>query len=175
MKEISFLMLVMFFSKYLIAQHSKIDSFDRKVAFTDFVNNSRMAINHDLEKVRDKRFVVRIPKGLQKNKQITSNYFLHLLNFNKGQRIILLYKPFDIVRRDTQALNISCIEFEELCSEVGLLDELKGIKMLRNRRFGLNVFSKEHFFVVYLNTKLKKVEIYNYAINSIRFLPENID
>ncbi|MFY0256481.1 hypothetical protein ACDQ55_21305 [Chitinophaga sp. 30R24] len=126
-----------------------------------------MTISRDSERVSDKKFVIQVPQGLQNSKMTTNNYFLHLLNFKGGQKIVLLYQPFDTIGIDKQNLNLSYADFEILCSKVGLLEKLNGIEFMKNRLFGLKVIGKEKFFVIYLNVKNQEVDVYNYAINSL--------
>lgn len=135
--------------------------------FITYMNDNKTFIRYDTEIIKDKDFNLQIPEGLQKSKVSINNCFLHILDFKKDQKIIILYIPNSKNLLKEQTLNISFLDFQKLCTKESDLEKIGKIRIIKNRRFGMNKLKKIGLYVIYLNIPANKIGAFNYSIKSI--------
>jgi hypothetical protein len=151
----------------LVGCAAKRISTNENEKFVEYVNDNKTTMRLDAEVVKDKDFKLQIPFGLQKSQVKVSNCFLHILNFNNDEKIVLLYMPDRKNTADNQSFSLSYADFKSLCIKENILENIESISMLENRRFGINRLNNVGFYAIYLNIKRNEVSAFNYSINSI--------
>jgi len=137
-----------------------------KDLFVKFTNNNKVNIRADYEVIKDKGFTMQIPNSLIKQENSISYYFLQNLKFKNEQRIIILYIPDKKYVLNKKINTYSSVEFINQLKELNILQELIGVKFMKNRCFNITLL-EDNFFVMYLNVEEKKINDFNYSMNSI--------
>ncbi len=137
-----------------------------KDLFVKFTNSNKTNIKKDDEVIKDKGFTIQIPNSLITQENSISYYFLQNLKFKNEQRIITLYIPDKKYILNKKISTYSSVEFINLLKELNILQELKEVKFMKNRYFNITLL-EDNFFVMYLNVQEKKIDDFNYSINSI--------
>jgi len=137
--------------------------------YIEYANNNKMVMKLDSVTIKDKDFRLHIPYGLLASQNTVSNYFLHTLSFDGGQKILLLYFPNTEGSPDYRSFGLTHKAFEKLCEKGNIEDELGDIKLSKKRRFGLIRLNGGSFYAIYLNVLAKNVNAFNHSISSIQF------
>lgn len=137
-----------------------------KDVFVKFTNSNTTNIKADDVVIKDKGFTMQIPNSLITQENSISYYFLQNLKFKNEQRIITLYIPDKKYVLNKKINSYSNVEFIDQLKELDILQDLKGVKFMKNRYFNITLV-KDNFFVMYLNVQEKKINDFNYSISSL--------
>lgn len=136
-----------------------------KEKFIDYVNDSKTDIKLDGETLKDKRFKIKIPVELQRREVKISDCFLHVLTINDKEKIALLYLPAGLGGDEEQFLNLSYLDFKNLCIKENIFNKIESVPMMPGRRFGINKLNNA-FYAIYLNVKASHTVTFDYSIQS---------
>ena len=142
MNKLISLLLIIILSSCLVKRRSNHYS----VNPVEFKNQNLTNIKPDSQVINDKYFRIILPEKVKKNSLIIGVGFLHILNFDHIQKILILYLPLRINLYQVKHPNLSYNEFIDLCQKCKIFNFLKKIKYSKNQNFGFNKVRSEGEF-----------------------------
>jgi hypothetical protein len=163
----SIVLILTFFtsSDLVVAQSIKKDEWHL------YTSSKAFGLKMDGYRLTDTVFKLKIAEQPIKTIDISGgiNGFIHILEFNKNQKIVTIYNPNKNDKSNFSELDISFNKLKDISKRDNIyIDLCNRIKFLKSRRFGIVKLEELGFYIIYVNVKKSNTATFDYSLNSLK-------